>query len=109
MHTVWENAVEAFQAAMSHHPENVEEWDQYFASMGEAFGEFGTATTSGADAIDSETPVEHEVAEYLREVGSGFSSMSDAGGDVYQVWRQANEHDIRRHEEPRPNEASFNV
>lgn len=113
MHPSCQAAVDAFRESIGGYQmpdqQAVPDVDHFLGSFQEMFAELAVVMRGLADQFDSDTPVEHEVAEYMREVADGQHNMGDGAAEVYQTWRDVNAPDIERHENPRPHETAFNV
>lgn len=62
-----------------------------------------------AQFLGGSTPVDRRVADFMRHVAAGARATSGQGVQVHAGYRRAHTDDLRRSEQPRPAETSFNV
>lgn len=62
-----------------------------------------------AERSDEEFPLEKEVGESMGEVYDLLMKAVDAAEEVGKTFRQAHEHDVARHEEPRTGEETWDT
>lgn len=110
MHAAHERVLEAYREAIGGwEPENLPDTDAFLAGFGDLYRGMAEVNTGLADKLDSDTPVDRAVADYMRDTAGGMNNMGDGGDELHQTWRSANAKDIARHEEPRPHEEVFDV
>jgi hypothetical protein len=113
MHSNIEAIVEEFQRGIAgyelpdtHAVPDVNDFLESFSGM---FSQMGDAIVRLGEKWDSDEPVEHSVAEFMKEVGSAVANMGSDADEVYETWRTEHEADIERFENPRNGEEKMNV
>lgn len=106
-------AVQAVEDAAHHHlgswvPENGEEFDAMLAALPGLCGTFQTIFSTMAGTLH-EHASEHPVVHEMEEAASSFQGMQDAFQHVYDVHRVEHEREMRRYEDPRQGEQTWNV
>ncbi|MFG1872054.1 hypothetical protein [Micromonospora arborensis] len=114
LHPVWDAIVDSFRDQLGSWEmpgpgEGVPDTDHLLSTMGDAFREIGEVVSQFAQKLDGDTFVEAEVGDYVGDVALSLTAMGDEGDDVYATWREVQDPDIQRHENPRPAEESANV
>lgn len=113
MHANIEGIVEEFQKGIAGYelPDThaVPDVNDFLESFSEMFSHMGDAIHSLGEKWDSDEPVEHAVAEFMKEVGNAVSGMGSDADEVYGTWRTEHEADIARFENPRNGEEKMNV
>lgn len=62
-----------------------------------------------AGYLEDERPVHPNVIEALRELRVPVGAFRDRANEVYETFKRAHEHDLKRHYESRPGERTANV
>ncbi|MGC4886597.1 hypothetical protein [Micromonospora sp. DT227] len=114
LHPIWETIVDTFRDQLGNWEmpgpgEGVPDTDHLLQTMGPAFRQIGEVVGGFGQKLDSDTFAEAEVSDYVADVALGLTEVGEEGDDVYATWREVQEADIRRHEDPRPAEESANV
>ncbi|WP_047891773.1 hypothetical protein [Micromonospora sp. RV43] len=114
LHPLWDAIVDTFRDQLGSWEmpgpgEGVPDTDHLLSTMGDAFREIGEIVAAFGQKLDGDTFVEAEVCDYVGDVANSLTAMGDEGDDVYATWREVQDADIQRHENPRPAEESANV
>lgn len=80
-----------------------------FQSLPETLGLIAETFAVVAGRCSEEMPLDEAVGDALSDVNKVLLSAADAGGEVARVFAAKHEEDIRRHEDPRPNEAAWDT
>ncbi|MFG2574522.1 hypothetical protein [Streptomyces sp. NPDC048481] len=96
-----EAASEMEQAANQYDPENAMEILAMVEGLPAALTSVANVMKILAERSDSEFPLEKEVADGFNDIFGALMSAVAVAEDMGQVFRQAHEQDIARHEDPR--------
>ncbi|WP_239092018.1 hypothetical protein, partial [Streptomyces sp. SID14478] len=96
-----EYAAEMEQAAQAYDPEDAMEILAMVESLPEALTSVANVMKILAERADSEFPLEKEVADGFNDIFGALNSAVAVAEDMGPLFRQAHEHDIARHEDPR--------
>ncbi|WP_428953315.1 hypothetical protein [Streptomyces sp. cg35] len=96
-----EYAAEMEQAAQSYDPEDAMEILAMVESLPAALTSVANVMKILAERADSEFPLEKEVADGFNDIFGALNSAVAVAEDMGPLFRQAHEHDIARHEDPR--------
>ncbi|OAH11320.1 hypothetical protein [Streptomyces jeddahensis] len=96
-----EHAAEMEQAAQSYDPEDAMEILAMVESLPAALTSVANVMKTLAERADSEFPLEKEVADGFNDIFGALMSAVAVAEDMGPLFRQAHEHDIARHEDPR--------
>ncbi|MFD4864595.1 hypothetical protein [Streptomyces sp. NPDC058412] len=96
-----ELAAEMEQAAQSYEPESAMEILAMIEGLPQALASIANIMQVLAERSDSEFPLEKEVAGGFNDIYGALNSATAVAEDLGQVFRQAHEADIARHEDPR--------
>ncbi|MFD0034952.1 hypothetical protein ACFVJK_43435 [Streptomyces sp. NPDC127172] len=96
-----EHAAEMEQAAQAYDPENAMEILTMVESLPAALTSVANVMKTLAERADSEFPLEKEVADGFSDIFGALMSAVAVAEDMGPLFRQAHEHDIARHEDPR--------
>lgn len=80
-----------------------------FQSLPETLGLIAETFAVVAGRCSEEMPLDEAVGDALSDVNKVLLSAADAGGEVARVFAAKHEEDIRRHEDPRPNEQAWDT
>jgi hypothetical protein len=90
-------------------PESATDMESVLSQLPELPEALGQALNSIAEKLSSDYPVDEAVPEILRDAASHISGTSDQLAEVHSAFRSRHEDDLRRIEEPRPNEKIWDV
>jgi hypothetical protein len=90
-------------------PENAIDLDHFLQDLPQLFDSMSTAFNTVADTLGDQFPVDPSVPEKLREIGAAIGSLDDTASEAHSVHRSAHEAELRRIEEPRPNEQMWDT
>ncbi|MFJ8823751.1 hypothetical protein ACIREE_18445 [Streptomyces sp. NPDC102467] len=96
-----EHAAEMEQAAQAYDPEDAMEILTMVESLPAALTSVANVMKTLAERSDSEFPLEKEVADGFNDIFGALMSAVAVAEDMGPLFRQAHEHDIARHEDPR--------
>ncbi|MFA3840739.1 hypothetical protein [Streptomyces aureus] len=96
-----EHAAEMEQAAQAYDPEDAMEILTMVESLPAALTSVANVMKILAERADSEFPLEKEVADGFNDIFGALNSAVAVAEDMGPLFRQAHEHDIARHEDPR--------
>ncbi|MET7538265.1 hypothetical protein [Streptomyces sp. NPDC005507] len=96
-----EHAAEMEQAAQAYDPEDAMEILTMVESLPAALTSVANVMKFLAERADSEFPLEKEVADGFNDIFGALNSAVAVAEDMGPLFRQAHEHDIARHEDPR--------
>jgi hypothetical protein len=96
-----EHAAEMEQAAQAYDPEDAMEILTMVESLPAALTSVANVMKTLAERADSEFPLEKEVADGFSDIFGALMSAVAVAEDMGPLFRQAHEHDIARHEDPR--------
>ncbi|MFF2252479.1 hypothetical protein [Streptomyces sp. NPDC058142] len=96
-----EHAAEMEQAAQAYDPEDAMEILTMVESLPAALTSVANVMKTLAERADSEFPLEKEVADGFGDIFGALMSAVAVAEDMGPLFRQAHEHDIARHEDPR--------
>ncbi|MFH8733888.1 hypothetical protein [Streptomyces sp. NPDC017964] len=96
-----EHAAEMEQAAQAYDPEDAMEILTMVESLPAALTSVANVMKTLAERADSEFPLEKEVADGFNDIFGALMSAVAVAEDMGPLFRQAHEHDIARHEDPR--------
>ncbi|MFF1563806.1 hypothetical protein ACFVY1_09800 [Streptomyces sp. NPDC058293] len=96
-----EHAAEMEQAAQAYDPEDAMEILTMVESLPAALTSVANVMRILAERADSEFPLEKEVADGFNDIFGALNSAVAVAEDMGPLFRQAHEHDIARHEDPR--------
>ncbi|WP_327578478.1 hypothetical protein [Streptomyces sp. NBC_00145] len=96
-----EHAAEMEQAAQAYDPEDAMEILTMVESLPAALTSVANVMKVLAERADSEFPLEKEVADGFSDIFGALNSAVAVAEDMGPLFRQAHEHDIARHEDPR--------
>ncbi|MEU6221288.1 hypothetical protein ABZ845_27840 [Streptomyces sp. NPDC047022] len=96
-----EHAAEMEQAAQAYDPEDAMEILAMVESLPAALTSVANVMKTLAERADSEFPLEKEVADGFNDIFGALMSAVAVAEDMGPLFRQAHEHDIARHEDPR--------
>ncbi|MFF1565854.1 hypothetical protein ACFVY1_20405 [Streptomyces sp. NPDC058293] len=96
-----EHAAEMEQAAQAYDPEDAMEILTMVESLPAALTSVANVMKTLAERADSEFPLEKEVADGFNDIFGALNSAVAVAEDMGPLFRQAHEHDIARHEDPR--------
>lgn len=104
-----EPVVEAAQQMGGWQPESAEDIIGFFDSLPQVTGAISQMWYTLADRAGSEMPLDPAVAEHLREMGSATAALDQHAQAAGQILRQTHETEVKRIEEPRPAEQTWDV
>ncbi|MCX4643180.1 hypothetical protein [Streptomyces sp. NBC_01446] len=96
-----EHAAEMEQAAQAYDPEDAMEILTMVENLPAALTSVANVMKTLAERADSEFPLEKEVADGFNDIFGALMSAVAVAEDMGPLFRQAHEHDIARHEDPR--------
>ena len=103
----------ASEAVLTHigrfEPENASDLDAFLASLPEFFASVGTAFRQVAGKLSDAYPVDPSIPDRLNDIGSTIAGMADFSGEAHAAHRARHEHELERIEQPRTNEAFWDV
>jgi hypothetical protein len=105
-----QDAAEAVTAGFAgFHPENAAQLRGMFDDMPGFYEELASGVARLAEKFDSELPVDRRVAEGVREMVSALAGLADQAHELNGLFKQAHEPELRRLDEPRPQEELWDV
>lgn len=90
-------------------PENAVELDQFLIALPDLLESVSSSIHRVASRLGDEFPVERAVIEHLQDVAATVAGMCDYVGEAHGIHRRVHEKEIERIEQPRPNEAMWDV
>lgn len=90
-------------------PENAVELDQFLLQLPDLLESVASSISRVASRLGDEFPVERAVIEHLQDVASTVGGMTDYVREAHGIHRRVHEKEIERIEQPRPNEALWDV
>lgn len=88
-------------------PEDPLELEQFLRAMPDALAAFGTATARLGERLGADQGVHPSVGEAVTESGTAVAAAAGWLENGVAVLRAHHEHDLERHESPRPGEQTF--
>lgn len=111
--TIMNHIDAATEAAMQHIggwvPENADDLNLFLASLPGYFDGVAQAFRTVAANLADNFPVHPSVPELLNEIGSTIGGMADFSGEAHAAHRAQHERELERLENPRRNEAFWDV
>ncbi|MGH3304892.1 MAG: hypothetical protein ACRDOK_25135, partial [Streptosporangiaceae bacterium] len=90
-------------------PENAHDLDTFLAGLPEFFSSAGQAFRQVAQRLSDGYPVDPSIPDRLNDIGSTIAGMADFSGEAHAAHRARHEHELERIEQPRTNEAFWDV
>jgi hypothetical protein len=108
-HHATEPVREAAGTLRAYEPTGPKDWTEFMDSLPEVFAELQAAFRQLGQKLGSDFPQESAVTQMWDDVASGLGGMGDHMGELVQTFRREHEVEIKRSEEPRPNEPVWDV
>jgi hypothetical protein len=90
-------------------PENISDLRGMFEDFPGFWEEVGNGIGQVAAMFDDELPVDHKVAEAIREMGAAAVGLRDHCDEMRSLFEQAHETELSRIDNPRVNEDMWDV
>jgi hypothetical protein len=92
----------------SYHPESGPEFREFFEGMPGTFRQFAADLAGVGDRL-GESPINAPVLEALKEAAATLAGIADQFDEVKATFQSEHEHELKRYDDPRPDEKAWDV
>jgi hypothetical protein len=90
-------------------PENAVDLDSFLLGLPRLFEAVASSVAGVAERLGADFPVDPSVPEHLQEIAATMAGMGEFAGEAHSIHRTAHAAELERIENPRPNEAIWDV